>query len=221
MDIFVKDLETGEVTQFPMAPNAVKTEAATRFMSYDIMKTGEVVIPLGEDLTGFRWSGLLPGPARRGEPYIRAWTDPQVMQSKFSIWRRYNRKLLLTVTGTPIMHAVYLENYDCESFGGYGDMEYSISFKVAKDIIVDPEGKETKSDGGGAKTTPPAAAQKKKTYAVRAGDSLYKIAQSQLGAGSRWGEIYNANKATIDGANKGKKVEWTTVYPGQVLTIPG
>ena len=65
MDIFVKDLETGEVTQFPMMPNAVKTEAATRFMSYDIMKTGEVVIPLGEDLTGFSWSGLLPGAARR------------------------------------------------------------------------------------------------------------------------------------------------------------
>lgn len=220
MDIFVKDLETGEVTQFPMAPNAVKTEAATRFMSYDIMKTGEVVIPLGEDLTGFRWSGLLPGPARQSEPYIRAWTDPQVMQSKFSIWRRYNKKLLLTVTGTPIMHAVYLENYDCESFGGHGDIEYSISFKVAKDIIVDPEGKETQSDGG-AKTTPAAAGQKKKTYAVKAGDSLYKIAQSQLGAGSRWGEIYNANKAIIDGANKGKKVEWTTVYPGQALTLPG
>ena len=72
MDIFVKDLETGEVTQFPMMPNAVKTEAATRFMSYDIMKTGEVVIPLGEDLTGFSWSGLLPGAARQGEPYIRA-----------------------------------------------------------------------------------------------------------------------------------------------------
>ena len=71
------------------------------------------------------------------------------------------------------------------------------------------------------KTTPAAAAPQKKTYTVRAGDSLYKIAQSQLGAGSRWGEIYNANKPTIDAANKGKKVDWTTIYSGQVLTIPG
>ena len=51
------------------------------------------------------------------------------------------------------------------------------------------------------------------TYTAKSGDSLWKIASTQLGSGSRWEEIYNANK-TVIGSNP------NLIYPGQVLTMP-
>lgn len=50
-------------------------------------------------------------------------------------------------------------------------------------------------------------------YTVISGDSLWKIAATKLGNGSRWTEIYNANKSVIGGNPN-------LIYPGQVLTIP-
>lgn len=50
-------------------------------------------------------------------------------------------------------------------------------------------------------------------YTVRKGDSLWKIAKEQLGSGTLWTELYEANKNRIKDPN--------LIYAGQVLTIPG
>ena len=52
-----------------------------------------------------------------------------------------------------------------------------------------------------------------KTYTVKSGDSLWKIAASFLGDGSQWNKIYEANKTVIGGNPN-------LIKPGQVLTIP-
>ena len=49
-------------------------------------------------------------------------------------------------------------------------------------------------------------------YTVVKGDSLWKIAQEQLGSGRKWGDIYEANKNAIKAPN--------LIYVGQTLTIP-
>ena len=49
-------------------------------------------------------------------------------------------------------------------------------------------------------------------YTVQKGDSLYKIAKSQLGSGDRWQEVYQANASTIKNPN--------LIYAGQVLNLP-
>lgn len=48
-----------------------------------------------------------------------------------------------------------------------------------------------------------------KTYTVKRGDSLWKIAQEQLGNGARYKEIVNINNLTNN-----------TIHPGDKLTIP-
>ena len=48
-----------------------------------------------------------------------------------------------------------------------------------------------------------------RTYTVQSGDSLWQIAQSQLGNGARYQEIKALNGLSDD-----------TIYPGQVLQLP-
>ena len=52
-----------------------------------------------------------------------------------------------------------------------------------------------------------------RTYTVVAGDSLSKIAKKIYGDGSRWKEIFEANKDKIKNPD--------LIHPGQVLKIPG
>ena len=49
-------------------------------------------------------------------------------------------------------------------------------------------------------------------YTVQRGDSLWKIAREQLGDGTRWGELYEANRDTIRDPRR--------IYVGQVLQVP-
>ena len=51
-----------------------------------------------------------------------------------------------------------------------------------------------------------------KSYTVVKGDCLWKIAKRFYGVGSKWTEIYNANKSKIKNPN--------LIYPGQVFAIP-
>lgn len=63
-------------------------------------------------------------------------------------------------------------------------------------------------------TTAPAdhTATAKRTYTVKSGDSLSKIAQSQLGDGAKWKAIYEANRDQISDPD--------LIHPGQVLNLP-
>lgn len=217
MEIWITDLDNGGRIQIPMLPEKITTTAGTRFLEYDIMSIGEVRVPLGEDLTRFKWSAYLPGAPLKNMPYVQAWSDPIAMQSRFSFWRQRGTRLLLCITDSPINHAVYLEEYDCSQSGPHGSIEYSISFCIAKDVAVDA--KPGNRTVGGSENT----AQTQNTYTVKAGDTLYKIASKTMGSGSKWRQLYEANKELIDSRNQkdGKYAVFIyTIYPGQVLTIP-
>jgi nucleoid-associated protein YgaU len=52
----------------------------------------------------------------------------------------------------------------------------------------------------------------RKTYTVRAGDTLTRIAQAQLGDMNRWKEIWDLNKDRVANEN--------LIYPRLVLLMP-
>ena len=64
---------------------------------------------------------------------------------------------------------------------------------------------------GGTVATPPPAAERR-TYVVKEGDSLSKIAKHLYGDGNQWLRIYEANRAIIKNPD--------LIYPGQELHIP-
>ena len=175
--IKVYDTVSGQTLIFPMLPEKITFEAGTNFLSYDLMNIGEVKIPSGEILSSISWDGVLPSGKTARASYVSNWRDPSEIQSQFSIWRAYGRKLRLTIDGTPINHGVYLDTYKVDYEGGMGDYSYSISFVVAKDIAV----------GLTSSTT--------KTYVTVPGDTLWSIAQKTTGSGSNYNNVKKETKA--------------------------
>ena len=61
---------------------------------------------------------------------------------------------------------------------------------------------------GGSSST----ARSEKTYVVKSGDSLSKIAKREYGNANEWKRIFEANKDVLTDPDK--------IYPGQTLKIP-
>jgi len=223
--VYITELDTGTRIALPLPPEAVKCKSDSKFITYNIINVGEVKLPNGEKLVKFSWSGRLPGASMRHMRMVSAsdWRSPKEIQGIFSMWRRYGKKLRLLVTGTTINHDVYLDSYTVDN-SKFDTVEYSISFSVAKDIMVYTT-TELNIENTTQKTTTAttneraasaeaaAASPQKTTYTVQAGDTLWEIAKRFLGNGSRYPEIYEANKAIIG-------PDPNLIHPGQVLTIP-
>jgi nucleoid-associated protein YgaU len=77
----------------------------------------------------------------------------------------------------------------------------------------------SKVQSGSSSTAPeampvdmPSPVEERRTYTVKSGDTLSKIAQREYGEGSEWRRIYEANRDTIKNPD--------LIYPGQTLTLP-
>lgn len=225
VEIYLKNLKTNDKLRFPMLPTEINVKKSNQFENYTILNIGEVSIPNGTALNEFSWSGILPGEQRKGQPYIRKWKEPAKIYNWISRLKPKDGKpvkVRLLITGTPINCDVYLSDFTATPTGGYGDINYSISFIRAKTIKVkkkaDVKKKSSKKKSGKElknkpkneeRTSPPKA----KTYTVKSGDSLWKIAQKLYGDGSQYTKLYNANKKVV-GNNQ------NLIFPGQVLKIP-
>lgn len=217
MDIFLTNKSDGNILQFPMLPEKINCSAASNFQSYDILQLGEVKIPDGDTLTNFSWECILPGEKRKNANYIREYKEPKQIQEQLSVFRSKGIKLRLLVTETPINHDVYLNDYSVVYSGSHGDYLLNISFVVAKDITVNLNDVNNINNNAGEAERP---TENKGTYTVKAGDSMWAIAQSKLGNGSLYPKLYEANKALIDEYNKKYKTSKYTIYPGQVFILP-
>ncbi len=216
MEIYLTQLDNGTSVSLSMLPEQIQMQAETRFATYDIMDMGEACLPTGEKLKSFSWQGILPGEGRKSQLYLTGrWQSPKEIQEILSLWRVTGARLRLLITETPIHEDVYLANYQMTYAGGYGDYQYQIQFVAAKELAV-----KMKRPAAAYNRTVRVNQQQQASYTVKAGDSLWGIAQKVLGQGSRYGEIYELNRETIDSRNK-KGGDKYQIYPGQVLKMPG
>lgn len=213
MDIYLTP-SGGSKIQFPMLPEAITLGADAKFMTYSIISLGDVKLPRGQGTKEISWSGMFPGAVRKKSSLVRKYTKPDTLIKKMEEYRDKGIKCTLLCTDTCINYSVYISSFKGKYKGGSGDFYYDIKFIIAREIkIYTTSELKIKSPSRPApKKTQPKTENKTRTYTVKSGDCLWRIAQNLLGKGSRYTEIYNLNRDKIKNPN--------LIYTGQVLTIP-
>lgn len=212
MDFFLT-APSGARLHFPVNPERVRVAAGARMQAFDLLDLGEVRLPRGREPVRIAWEGLFPGAERRREPYVREWRPPRDLVAQIEAWRDEGARLRLLVTETPINVDVYIEGFEHEWGGGYGDCLYRLEVVEARALVVPvvdaPRHGAQASVRQERLPSPPPA-----TYTVRRGDTLWTIAKRFLGNGARWREVYEANRRVIGPDPNALRV-------GIVLRIPG
>lgn len=210
--------QSGGMLQLPVLPEKLKVSSPGKNKTATVLGIGEVLLLHLKGLRSVSWDSFFPASSA---PYVTGSIIPPAEAVRAIQSARDSREpIQFILSGSDLDMNVQMGvedfSYD-ERFGSVGDIYYSIKLSEWKDysprrLILSDGGTKTaaaetpKERSGAAPAAP-------KTYTVAAGDSLWAISKRMYGSGSKWTEIYSANKGTI-GANPNK------IYPGQVFTIP-
>ncbi|WP_212758517.1 LysM peptidoglycan-binding domain-containing protein [Paenibacillus sinopodophylli] len=198
--------------QLPVNPGKIEIADGTNSKTFDVIGLGEVSTLLGRKLSEVSFSGFFPSLSARAykvgavtaDPFVSADTqlEPKAYVEYIEKWMVTRRPIRFIFNGGSfgINMAASIESFDwSEVAGGGGDIEYSIKLKQyifygpKKYKVVTAEATKvaTLVDNGKER---PNEKQTPKTYTLRSGDSLWKVAKTQLGDGARWKEIQTLNK---------------------------
>jgi nucleoid-associated protein YgaU len=222
VDIYAREKGGSREIRFPILPEKIKyTSGDTEFVIYDIMNRGEVAIPTGTKLARIGWEAEFPGEGRSEDPSIHGtWQEPKHYHDILEDWKAKGTTINILVVGYPWNFDVHVSNYRDEGYGPYGDLAYELEFQEARDITI----KTTKVESTSSSSDSQRPSKEVTTYTIKSGDTLWKIAQKLLGAGSKWKTIYNANKDIIESTAKKRGYKSSDnghwIFPGVKLSIP-
>ncbi len=227
--------------QLPVNPASIEISDGNKGQTYDVAELGEINVIKNPKLTTYQFSSIFPSPTARRyyagnkfvdplasgpivsfvnfadvTPQVRVKTNPYV--EYLTRWMESKRPIRFVFTGETfdINEAVSIEAFDWKEIAGSsGDIEFTLTLKkyvfyAAQHITV--------NQASGTQQIVKVAAsrpddrQPPKAYTMRAGDTLWKVAQTQLGDGARWREIQKINGIT-DAQIKALSV-------GKVLNLP-
>lgn len=219
VDIYVRERNGKREIRFPWLPEKISFKSGGVTMAtYEILDRGEVAVPTGSGLAAYSWESLFPGENRKGFSMQRGtWKAPKYYHNILQDWKKNGTPLHIMVTGYPINTDVLLEDYEGDLAGGFGDIEYTLSFIEDRDFTVSTIKKATTQKR-------PSNQKSGSTYTIKKGDTLWAISQKFYGTGSKWPNIYKANKNIIE--STAKKYGFSSsnngwwIFPGVKLTIP-
>lgn len=159
----------------------------------------------GKGLTTMSWEGILPGPGRQHAGYIKRhlWEQPETIRGILRGWSRSKDVVRVDVAATGLSMDMRVASFTSRHSGGLGDISYSITLREFRPMELDRKRKKKRkkkrggSDDGKKGEEKGGGDGRKKTYVVKAGDTLSKIARRFLGSATRWRDIYEANKSRI------------------------
>ena len=211
------------VLRIPVLPEKLAVRFPGKNETATVLELGEVNRIRAKGLGEISWESHFPA---RSAPYVTGWEgvspEEYIRDIEEARDSRESGRFSLTGTGLNINLAVAVEDFSYEERGGEpGDVYYSIKLKEWKDysavrVSLPAPQKAVKSQPKRAGKPEAASA---KTHTVVKGDCLWAIAQKYYGDGGKYPQLYQKNKAVIDGGNKGTGNPKYTIYPGQKLTL--
>lgn len=206
-EVYINNQITGEKIELAWVPEEITGKDAAQFQSYNIIERGEVKVPKGEQLSEISWEARFPGEGRTEDSFVKssAWQPPNEIIQRLQQWKSNGDKLHLLVTQTSVNLDVFIKDFTYTYKGGMGDAYYKISFISAKEMLiktvaeVDAENAEAeaKKESGIPELNSRASLPQATTATTTPGQSLWTVAQKNLGSGSRWTEIAAKNVGKI------------------------
>lgn len=224
IDIYIKETDGTREIRIPWLPEKVVHDGnGSSKITVDILDQGEVDIPNGSTLRFISWSSVFPGAGHKNLPFLRGeWENPKNLQNLLMTWKDNNTPLRVIMTGYPINHDVYVDDFKGEYSGSYGDFAYDLVLKTRRKISLISD-KSSAKESTETQQTQTQTASSAKTYTVKSGDTLWSIAQKNYGNGAQYKKIYEANKTIIEetakkrGKSSSDGGHW--IYPGTVLQV--
>lgn len=137
--------------------------------------------------------------------------EPLTYVEKIEAWRTSGEPIRVIITGVLNMECS-IESFAYGERDATGDIYYTMALKEYKKIKTRKATVTIATVQPSTRATQPATTNAGRTYTVKSGDCLWKIAKQFYGNGAEYTKIYNANTDKIKNPN--------LIYAGQVLTIP-
>lgn len=212
---------------FPIAPPKLQMKVKNQNKTLVLLNEGEINIPRLAGLMEISFQARLP---QQPLPFAPNGRSPADYMALLGMFKAQKKKLRFLVTrsapdGTLLFDTnllVTLEDYTVTEDAGEGfDMLADLQLKEYREYGVKTIRVNTgKPSAQVSRSRPASTVPNALLHKVSRGGTLWAIAQQHLGDGSRYKEIYELNRTTIDGGNRGTGNTRNTVYPGQTLRMP-
>lgn len=217
-----------EVLTFPITPDELTIKVGSNNKVITLVNEGDINILKSPSLIEVEFEARFP---MRKYPFSREvlpFKEYFAMFEELKEQRQHFRFIVARATpsgkrtwDTNLL--VALEQFEINESADEGD-DVLITFKLKQykeyGVVKIKNGVASSSSGSSSSQT-----QTAKTYTVKSGDCLWKIAKRFYGDGTKWTVIYDANKKVIeDTAKKYRNGKGSSnghwIYPGTKLTIP-
>lgn len=205
--------------RLPVNPEQVELNSAQAIEKYEVLKLGQIAIPLHMELKEYSFECELPREVRNYVETPNKFFEPDFYLNEFELWRqkRYPVRFIASnFIGNDINILVLIEELTITEKAGEEGDKY-VSFKLLeykefgkKGIVVINSKATVKSSNKSNKIA--VNPKSKGVYVVKSGDCLWNIAKKYYGDGLQYTKIFNANKDKIKNP--------ALIYPGQKLVIP-
>ncbi|GIP55243.1 hypothetical protein J42TS3_42780 [Paenibacillus vini] len=219
-EFWLKFNNGAETLQLPVNPDTISVTSTHGYTDINVTNLGEYTVIGGGQLREYSLSSFFPRDHNTSFCAVPSLVEPYECVATIERWQRSGKPVRFIVTGTPINIAVTIRNFEYGERGGEpGDVYFTLDLKEYVFITVAKKGDNSAVSGSASVTMPklaaarPSTRETPKSYTVKSGDSLFKIAAKVYGKGDDWRKIYEKNKKVI-GANP------NAIKPGQKLVIP-
>lgn len=194
---------------WPLQEHSISNEHNT--YTFNTINQGEVLAIGKKKLRSMTINSTFPA---RQYPFLlsKTFQEPEVCIAMINKWKLSNKPIRVVIVDTDINLAMAIEDftYGKESGDGSGDVVFTLSLREYSYLNVERSKKADNTSG--LKDRPDEREDNKESlkHTVKAGDTLWDLADKHYGDGSRWKEIAGANGVTNPRA----------LQIGKTLTIP-